>query len=98
MAVEIRRAHGEVEQHTRKSLAAMITAGTALIQAKELLKNTQGRVRNKWGPWVRDQAKIPARTATLYSTERASLEKKPSMRLSQEPCLGVKTNSKRPAG
>ena len=32
------------------------------------------------------------------STERASLEKKPSMRLSHEPCLGVKVNSKRPRG
>ena len=31
-------------------------------------------------------------------TERASLEKKPSTRLSHEPCLGVKVNSKRPAG
>jgi transposase len=31
-------------------------------------------------------------------TERANLEKKPSMRLSQEPCLGVKVNSKGPAG
>jgi len=31
-------------------------------------------------------------------TERANLEKKPSMRLSQEPCLGVNVNSKRPAG
>jgi hypothetical protein len=31
-------------------------------------------------------------------TERANLEKKPSMRLSQEPCLGVKVNSNRPAG
>src|SRR5579864_3884477 len=30
-------------------------------------------------------------------TERANLEKKPSMRLSQEPCLGVKVSSKRPA-
>jgi hypothetical protein len=32
------------------------------------------------------------------STEPASLEKKPSTILSQEPCVGVKTNSKRPAG
>jgi hypothetical protein len=31
-------------------------------------------------------------------TDRANFEKKPSMRLSQEPCLGVKVNSKRPAG
>ena len=31
-------------------------------------------------------------------TERANLEKKPSIRLSQEPCLGVKVKSKRPAG
>jgi hypothetical protein len=30
--------------------------------------------------------------------ERASLEKKPSTRLSQEPCLGVKVNSNLPAG
>src|SRR5664279_4740447 len=29
-------------------------------------------------------------------TERTSLEKKPSTRFSQEPCLGVKVNSKRP--
>ena len=28
--------------------------------------------------------------------ERPSLEKKPSTRLSQEPCVGVNTNSKRP--
>ncbi len=32
------------------------------------------------------------------NTERASLEKKPSMRFSQEPCFGVKMNSKRPSG
>ena len=32
------------------------------------------------------------------SAERADLEKKPSTRLSQEPCLGVKISSKRPAG
>jgi hypothetical protein len=31
-------------------------------------------------------------------TERAKFEKKPSMRLSQEPCLGVKVNAKRPDG
>jgi hypothetical protein len=31
-------------------------------------------------------------------TERANLEKNPSMRLSQEPRLGVKVNAKRPAG
>ena len=37
-------------------------------------------------------------TRIWRSTERASLEKKPSTRLSQEPCLGVKMNSKRPAG
>ena len=30
--------------------------------------------------------------------ERASFEKKPSTRLSQEPCLGVKVNSILPAG
>ena len=30
--------------------------------------------------------------------ERASFEKKPSTRLSQEPCLGVKVNSNLPAG
>ena len=31
-------------------------------------------------------------------TERANLEKKPSIRLSHEPCLGVKVSSKRPTG
>ena len=37
-------------------------------------------------------------TLMWRSTERANLEEKPSMRLSQEPCFGVKVNSKRPAG
>jgi hypothetical protein len=37
-------------------------------------------------------------TRIWRSTERASLEKKPSTRLSQEPYLGVKVNLKRPAG
>src|SRR5271166_5790635 len=37
-------------------------------------------------------------TRIWRSTERASLEKKPSTRLSHEPCLGVKVNSKRPIG
>lgn len=32
------------------------------------------------------------------STERASLEKKPSMILSQDPWLGVKVKVKRPIG
>ena len=36
--------------------------------------------------------------ADVAQEERASLEKKPSTRLSQEPCLGVKVNSKRPGG
>jgi hypothetical protein len=31
-------------------------------------------------------------------TKRANLEKKPSMRLSQEPCFGVKVNSNLPVG
>src|SRR5208282_659759 len=37
-------------------------------------------------------------TRMWRSTERASLEKKPSIRLSQEPCFGVKTKVKRPCG
>ena len=37
-------------------------------------------------------------TRMCRRTERASLEKKPSTKFSQEPCLGVKVNSKQPAG
>src|SRR5215467_2548757 len=37
-------------------------------------------------------------TRMWRSTERASLEKKPSMRLSHEPCVGVKVKVKRPMG
>ena len=37
-------------------------------------------------------------TRMWRNTERESLEKNPSMRLSQEPCVGVKVNSKRPTG
>ena len=35
---------------------------------------------------------------SLISSRMKTLEKKPSMRLSQEPCVGVKVNSKRCAG
>src|SRR6202158_2419881 len=37
-------------------------------------------------------------TRMWRKTDRANLEKKPSMRLSHEPCLGVKVNAKRPGG
>ncbi len=37
-------------------------------------------------------------TRIWRSKERAIFEKKLSMRLSQEPCLGVRTNSKRSLG
>ena len=36
------------------------------------------------------------KTRTPRGVRRAILEKKPSTRFSQEPCLGVNTNSKRP--
>ena len=37
-------------------------------------------------------------TRIWRGAERASLQKKPSTRLSQEPCFGVKTKMKRPSG
>src|SRR5437763_16885194 len=37
-------------------------------------------------------------TRIWRSTERASLEKKPSMRLSHDPCVGVNVKVKRPMG
>jgi hypothetical protein len=66
LALEIRRAHDEVEQHARKSLEMMIMAGEKLIEAKEMLRDPQGRVRGHWGPWLRDQCKVPPSTARLY--------------------------------
>ena len=37
-------------------------------------------------------------TRIWRSIERASLEKKPSIKLSHEPCFGVNTKAKRPSG
>src|SRR4051794_22256078 len=61
-----------------------------------------------WMTGWRFTSSIPAIMRSLSScfevtrmwrrTDRANLEKKPSMRLSHEPCLGVKVNSKRPGG
>src|ERR1700720_2337513 len=61
-----------------------------------------------WMTGYRLTSSIPAMMRCLSScfdatrmwrrTERANLEKKPSMRLSHEPFLGVKVKSKRPAG
>jgi 16S rRNA G966 N2-methylase RsmD len=77
LAVEIMAAHAEVEKAARRSIEAMIMAGVKLIEAKEMLRDAEGRVRGKWGPWLRDQCRIPARTATLYmnlARHRAILE------------------------
>jgi hypothetical protein len=38
------------------------------------------------------------RNANVGSRDRAILEKKPSTRLSHEPCFGVNTKGKRPSG
>lgn len=44
---------------------------------------------------------LPQLSSDLWTPrffQAANLEKNPSMRLSHDPCLGVKVNSKRPAG
>lgn len=59
------------------------------------------RRRTPARPYRADQRRSHGEETTdtnSRTTERANLEKKPSTRLSQEPCLGVKVNSKRPVG
>jgi hypothetical protein len=60
LAIEIQSAHAEAVQAARKSVETMILAGDKLIQAKSLVPHGQ------WGQWLRDQCRIPARTATRY--------------------------------
>src|SRR5208337_1700790 len=56
------------------------------------------RLKSSMAAMMRSLSSFLDATRMWRRIERASLEKKPSMRLSQEPCLGVKINSKRPTG
>ena len=56
------------------------------------------RLTSSIPPMMRSLSSCFDATRMWRRTERANLEKKPSMRLSQEPCLGVKVNSKRLTG
>src|ERR1700732_1892375 len=47
---------------------------------------------------IRDLSSTFEATRIWRSIDRAILEKNPSTRLSQEPCLGVNTSEKRPSG
>jgi hypothetical protein len=52
LAVEIRRAHAQAEQATRRSLEAMISAGEKLFEAKSLLDPGQ------CGPWLKEHCRM----------------------------------------
>jgi hypothetical protein len=60
LAAEIRRAHADVQEAARTAAEHAITAGHALLEAKELLKHGQ------WLPWLREHCALAERTAQLY--------------------------------
>jgi hypothetical protein len=90
VAVEYRWAEGQYDRQLVMALELVSRRQVAVIVA-----NSPGALAIKAGiktiPIVFTTASDPVLDSTRMwrSTERASLEKKPSMRLSQEPCLGV---------
>jgi Protein of unknown function (DUF3102) len=60
LAAEIRRAHADVQEAARAAAEHAITAGHALIEAKELLNH------GEWLPWLREHCALAERTAQLY--------------------------------
>lgn len=60
LAVEIRRAHADVQEAAKTAAERAIAAGHALIEAKALCSH------GKWLPWLRDNCALSERTAQLY--------------------------------
>ena len=60
LAAEIRLAHAGVEAAAKVAGQRAIEAGTALIEAKALLKH------GEWLPWLKEHCQISERTAQLY--------------------------------
>ena len=59
---------------------------------------TGSRLNSSMADIMRSLSSCLDATRMWRNTERVNLEKKPSTRLSQEPCVGVKVNVKRPTG
>lgn len=60
LAVEIRRAHADVQDAAKTAAQRAIDAGHALIEAKALLKH------GTWLPWLRENCALSQRAAQLY--------------------------------
>jgi Protein of unknown function (DUF3102) len=60
LAAEIRRAHADVQEAAKTAAEHAITAGHALIEAKELVKH------GEWLPWLKEHCALAERTAQLY--------------------------------
>lgn len=60
LAVEIRRAHANVQEAAKTAAEYAIAAGHALIEAKELSKH------GEWLRWLADHCALAERTAQLY--------------------------------
>jgi sRNA-binding protein len=81
------------------SPAQMVEAKAKDLATKHLARRAASTTAKKATKSAPAAVKSSAPPPSLRpETHRASLEKKPSTRLSHEPCLGVKVNSKRPAG
>jgi hypothetical protein len=61
LAHEINAAHTLARQHAHKSVESAISAGEALLEAKE-----QQLKHGEWLPWLRDNCKISERSARVY--------------------------------
>src|SRR5208282_1681550 len=85
-------------QGTSSSIFRFESYQAALSSLYDQVWTTGCRLNSSMAAMLRFLSSCLDATRIWRSTERASLEKKPSTRLSQEPCLGVKVNSKRPAG
>jgi hypothetical protein len=60
LAVEIRKAHADVQEAAKTAAQRAIEAGHALIEAKELVDH------GGWLPWLRENCALADRTARLY--------------------------------
>src|SRR3954452_1403175 len=89
---------GEGQVHTRSAFPWFESYQAASASLYDQVWMTGWRFTSSIPAIMRSLSSCFEVTRMWRRTDRANLEKKPSMRLSHEPCLGVKVNSKRPGG
>src|SRR6202158_5227691 len=89
---------GASAQRSRSAFPCFESYQAASASLYDQVWMTGGRLTSSMPAIMRSLSSCFEVTRMWRKTDRANLEKKPSMRLTHDPCWGVKVNAKRPGG